>query len=433
MEEKEVVIRVRELQKQYRLGVIGYNTIQHELQSWWARKRGIQDPNTLIGQKQLKDVDCFTALEGISFDVYRGERIGVIGGNGAGKSTLFKILARVTAPTEGAIGVKGRISSMLEVGTGFHGELTGRENIYLNGAILGMQRQEIESRIDDIIEFSECETFIDTPVKRYSSGMYVKLAFAVAAHLNSEILLMDEVLAVGDMRFQKKCLQKMRELSENEKKTILYVSHNMDTIRTLCKRCIVLEKGKLIFDGETEEAIAKYLGEVVQMKLHYNYENPQNRKKITGNVQFKSLDIKKSSIVSASEGLCFQIGFQVNEKVNDLHIRFTVSNREGQVIGTSISESLGSFCKNAFAQILLRFETNMLARGEYLVELAAVEPLGQGRQRRHDWLQCAFAFGITEETFQQYQVNWSVKKWGNTVYPELKVIDREILYQKTEE
>jgi len=183
----------------------------------------------------------------------------VIGANGAGKSTLFKLLARVTAPTEGAIGVKGRISSMLEVGTGFHGELTGRENIYLNGAILGMKRQEIDACIDQIIAFSECEEFIDTPVKRYSSGMYVKLAFAVAAHLNSELLLMDEVLAVGDMHFQKKCLDKMTQLSNDEQKTILYVSHNMETIRTLCNRCIVLEKGHLVFDGEPEEAIGVML------------------------------------------------------------------------------------------------------------------------------------------------------------------------------
>lgn len=204
MEENEVVIRVRELSKEYRLGTIGRSTLQHELQSWWAKKRGQPDPNVRVGQNRKGPGETFLALQDISFDVYRGERIGVIGANGAGKSTLFKLLARVTAPTQGAIGLKGRVSSMLEVGTGFHGELTGRENIYLNGAILGMRRQEIEDKMEDIIAFSECGTFIDTPVKRYSSGMYVKLAFAVAAHLNSEILLMDEVLAVGDMQFQKK-------------------------------------------------------------------------------------------------------------------------------------------------------------------------------------------------------------------------------------
>ena len=201
MEEKEVVIRVRKLAKEYRLGVIGRDTLQHEIQSRWAKRRGKEDPNARIGQSHRVDGERFMALQDISFDIYKGERIGVIGANGAGKSTLFKLLARVTAPTEGAIGIKGRISSMLEVGTGFHGELTGRENIFLNGAILGMKRQEVEAKMEDIISFSECETFIDTPVKRYSSGMYVKLAFAVAAHLNSEILLMDEVLAVGDMRF----------------------------------------------------------------------------------------------------------------------------------------------------------------------------------------------------------------------------------------
>lgn len=266
MEENEVVIRVRELSKEYRLGTIGRSTLQHELQSWWDKKRGQPDPNVRVGQNRKDPGETFLALQDISFDVYRGERIGVIGANGAGKSTLFKLLARVTAPTQGAIGLKGRVSSMLEVGTGFHGELTGRENIYLNGAILEMRRQEIEDKMEDIIAFSECGTFIDTPVKRYSSGMYVKLAFAVAAHLNSEILLMDEVLAVGDMQFQKKCLRKMEELSEDEQKTILHVSHNMETIRSLCSRCQVLEKGRLLFDGGPEEAIAKYYGNVLQMK-----------------------------------------------------------------------------------------------------------------------------------------------------------------------
>ena len=426
MEEKEVVIRVRELAKEYRLGVIGRSTLQHELQSWWARKRGIQDPNVRVGQVQYENEERFMALQGISFDVYRGERIGVIGANGAGKSTLFKLLARVTAPTEGAIGVKGRISSMLEVGTGFHGELTGRENIYLNGAILGMRHQEIESRIEDIIAFSECEKFIDTPVKRYSSGMYVKLAFAVAAHLNSEILLMDEVLAVGDMRFQKKCLEKMKELSEDEQKTILYVSHNMDTIRTLCSRCIVLEKGRLIFDGEPEEAIAKYFGEVVRMKLHYTYEDKIDLRRTTGKLQFKTLDIEKSNTVAAAEGLCFKIGFDVNAKIEDLHIRLTVYNREGQAVGTSISKSLGAFRGETYGQAILKFDTGMLAKGEYTAELAAVEPLGEGIQKRHDWQKHAFAFEIAEDAFRQYRINWSPKAWGNTVYPDLEVLDTVI-------
>ena len=421
MEEKEVVIRIRHLSKEYRLGVIGRGTLQRDLQSWWARKRGKPDPNQRIGGREYTSKECFYALEDVSFDVHRGERIGVIGANGAGKSTLFKLLARVTAPTEGAIGVKGRISSMLEVGTGFHGELTGRENIYLNGAILGMKRQEIDACIDQIIAFSECEEFIDTPVKRYSSGMYVKLAFAVAAHLNSELLLMDEVLAVGDMHFQKKCLDKMTQLSNDEQKTILYVSHNMETIRTLCNRCIVLEKGHLVFDGEPEEAIAKYLGDVVQMKSHYTYEADANDRRTTGKMQFTSLDIKKSNQVMAKEGIGFSVAFRVQEAIADLHLRCTIHSTDGQAVGTSVSEGIGAFEKNTSASVRIHFDTTSLAKGEYVAELAAVEPMGGGRQWRHAWLEHAFAFEITEDAFGQYSLNRNAKEWGYTVYPDLKI------------
>ncbi len=428
MEEREVVIRVRELAKEYHLGVIGRDTLQHEIQSWWAKRRGRPDPNIRIDQERNMDAagERFLALQGISFDIYRGERVGVIGANGAGKSTLFKLIARVTSPTQGAIGLKGRVSSMLEVGTGFHGELTGRENIYLNGAILGMKRQEIDERLEDIIAFSECETFIDTPVKRYSSGMYVKLAFAVAAHLNSEILLMDEVLAVGDMRFQKKCLAKMAELSEDEQKTILYVSHNMETIRTLCSRCLVLQQGRLVFDGDPEEAIAKYLGDVVQMKLRYNYDHAGDPRRMTGKLQFQWLELERSNRISAAEGLRFRLSFFVREAVEDLHIRLTILNREGQAVGTSISGSLGAFSEGTSACVMLRFETHTLARGEYLAELAAVEPIGSGRQKRHAWQEHAFAFEITEDAFKQYRIGWNAKKWGYTVYPDLEVLDCEI-------
>ena len=201
----ETVIKIDHVSKQYRLGTIGGGTLQGDIQSWWARVRHKEDPNLKIGQKAYKKNEKFLALDDISLEVHKGETLGLIGRNGAGKSTTLKLLSRVTAPTEGIIYIKGKISSMLEVGTGFHPELTGRENIYLNGAILGMKRSEVTKKIDDIIEFSECEQFIDTPVKRYSSGMFVKLAFAVAAHLDSDILIMDEVLAVGDMKFQKKC------------------------------------------------------------------------------------------------------------------------------------------------------------------------------------------------------------------------------------
>lgn len=262
------IIEVKNLVKEYKLGAIGGTTLQKELQSFFAKLRKKEDPNTLVGKKKKgNDGEIFRALDDISFTVKRGEALGIIGHNGAGKSTLLKLLSRVTAPTAGEISYSGRIASMLEVGTGFHPELTGRENVYLNGAILGMTKAEIAAKFDEIVSFAEMEKFIDTPVKRYSSGMYVKLAFAVAAHLDAEILVMDEVLAVGDMKFQQKCLGKMGDASAKDGKTVLYVSHNMETIRKLCTRCIVLDHGKIIFDGDPEEAIAVYSDVKTQEKF----------------------------------------------------------------------------------------------------------------------------------------------------------------------
>jgi len=270
----ESAIKIENLKKRYRLGAIGGQTLNAELQSWWARKRGKEDPNLKLGETYDGTNKEFWALKGINLEVKKGEAVGIIGGNGAGKSTLLKILSRVTAPTEGDIWINGRISSMLEVGTGFHGELTGRENIYMNGAILGMSKKEVDAKMESIIDFSECREFIDTPVKRYSSGMYVKLAFAVASHLDAEIMIMDEVLAVGDMKFQKKCLGKMGDSAANEGKTVLYVSHNMDTIRELCTRCVVLNKGEIVYDGDVEQAIDIYLNNA-QQELVNKYDLTQ--------------------------------------------------------------------------------------------------------------------------------------------------------------
>lgn len=267
----ECVIKTEHLSKEYRLGVIGSGTLRRDLQSWYAGKKGKDDPNRKIYAKQYSKDDTFLALDDINIEINRGERVGIIGANGAGKSTFLKLLSRVTIPTDGEFSFRGRIASMLEVGTGFNGELTGRENIYLNGAIIGMTKAEINSKIDSIIKFSECERFIDTPVKRYSSGMFVKLAFSVAAHLDAEIMIMDEVLAVGDMQFQKKCIDKMRELALNENRTILYVSHSMNTIRELCNRCIVLSHGKKVFDGDVEEAIKIYLGSEQENFVNFKY------------------------------------------------------------------------------------------------------------------------------------------------------------------
>ena len=313
----EVVIKIEDVKKQYRLGAIGGGTLQGDLQSWWARKRGKEDPNSKIGSKTYGKNERFYALDGINLEIKKGERLGIIGHNGAGKSTLLKLLSRVTAPTEGTISVKGRISSMLEVGTGFHGELSGRENIYLNGAILGMSRAEVDSKIDQIIEFSECGKFIDTPVKRYSSGMYVKLAFSVAAHLDSEILVMDEVLAVGDIAFQQKCLNKMQEVAENEGRTILYVSHNMNTVQQLCNRCIVMDHGKIVYDGDVNTAISIYADMSKYMTCYKDYsEEPRKYTQRGNDIYLLSAEYtdKKTASFFRNEKLKLRLRF---ENVND--------------------------------------------------------------------------------------------------------------------
>ncbi len=256
-----VVIRVENVSKRYRLGVINRQMLYQDLQSRWARWRGRPDPNAPVhavhrrGDEDLHEE--FWALRDVCFEVRDGDSVGVIGSNGAGKSTLLKILSEITAPTSGRVLMKGRVASLLEVGTGFHPELTGRENVYLNGAILGMNRAEIAAKFDQIVDFSGIEQFIDTPVKRYSSGMRVRLAFAVAAHLDPEILIIDEVLAVGDAGFQEKCLNKMEE-SARAGRTILFVSHNLTAVQTLCNRGIVLTHGRLGFDGVQTDAIAHY-------------------------------------------------------------------------------------------------------------------------------------------------------------------------------
>jgi lipopolysaccharide transport system ATP-binding protein len=255
----ETVIRVENLSKRYRLGLIGTTTLASDLNRWWAKLRGKPDPTLKIGQEDLtnRDGDYVWAMKDASFEVKQGEILGVIGRNGAGKSTLLKIITRITAPTSGVVKVKGRVASLLEVGTGFHPELTGRENIFLNGAILGMTKAEIRQRFDEIVAFAEIEKFIDTPVKRYSSGMYVRLAFAIAAHLEPEILLVDEVLAVGDIGFQKKCLGKMGQVA-SEGRTILFVSHNMSAVIELCNRGILLEAGQAVLDASIKQVVSAH-------------------------------------------------------------------------------------------------------------------------------------------------------------------------------
>lgn len=260
---KDIILKAENISKQYRLGTVGTGTLKHDINRWWHRIRGKEDPYLKIGDTNDRSTkgesDYVWALQDISFEVERGEVLGIIGKNGAGKSTLLKILSKVTAPTTGTIKSRGRIASLLEVGTGFNGELTGRENVYLNGAILGMTKKEITAKLEEIIDFSGCQRYIDTPVKRYSSGMTVRLAFAVAAFLEPEILVIDEVLAVGDAEFQKKAIGKMQDISKGEGRTVLFVSHNMAAVQALCTRGILLDQGKVVFEGGIIETIDYYL------------------------------------------------------------------------------------------------------------------------------------------------------------------------------
>ncbi|GGF68756.1 ABC transporter ATP-binding protein [Wenyingzhuangia marina] len=265
MEESNVILKVENISKQYRLGTLGTGTISHDLNRWWHRIRGKEDPYLKIGETNDRSTkgtsEYVWALKDVSFEVKKGEILGIIGKNGAGKSTLLKILSRVTGPTTGSIKTKGRIVSLLEVGTGFHPEMTGRENVYLNGAILGMTKKEINEKIDEIISFSGCERYIDTPTKRYSSGMTVRLAFAVAAFLEPDILVVDEVLAVGDAEFQKKAIGKMQDISNSDGRTVLFVSHDMAAIQSLCTELLVLGNGVNLFQGNVSEGVDFYLSD----------------------------------------------------------------------------------------------------------------------------------------------------------------------------
>lgn len=414
--EKRAVIRISNVGKTYELGKIGGTTLQQSVQSWWAKKRGKEDPNRKIGQRIQED-GKFQALNDVSCTIYEGERVGIIGRNGAGKSTLLKLLSRVTAPSEGKLCIRGKISSMLEVGTGFHGELTGRENIYLNGAILGMDSKEVDEKIADIIEFSECEQFIDTPVKRYSSGMYVKLAFAVAAFLNADIFLMDEVLAVGDMMFQKKCLNKMRQISEDGNKTILYVSHNMQTIRELCDRCIVLENGKIIHDGDVETGISLYMQDILEVKHVYEFTENREQRFSTGQVEIRKIELDVPVMGEQDTELLIRIHFQANRAFSGIHMRLTVHDSEDQVVGTGISQPFPTEEREQFAEFV--FRTEMLAEGEYSADIAFVEPLGD-RQLRHAFLRRAMAFRI-EKRERIYQMAWPAKTWGSVELPNIEI------------
>jgi len=344
----ETVIKVENLSKQYRLGVIGHGTLYKDLQSWWARVRGREDPNVRITEQTGPGLDGerFWALQDISFEVKQGEVLGIIGRNGAGKTTLLKILSRVTTPTKGVAKIKGRVASLLEIGTGFHPELTGRENVYLNGAILGMTKVEIDRKFDEIVDFSGLEKFIDTPVKRYSSGMYVRLAFAVAAHLEPEILLVDEVLAVGDVQFQKKCLGKMGEVARGGR-TILFVSHNMGAIRNLCGRAALIDKGRLVLDAASDRTIARYLNQNLLEGAVASSAEIEERmqgviRRTNPYVRFREISLLDESGLPrksfhSDENITVSIDFECLQAIHDLFIAINVVDENAVPILTTLN------------------------------------------------------------------------------------------------
>lgn len=374
--DENISVKINNLGKEYRLGAIGGGTLRGDLTTWWAKVRGKENPNAIIGEDSSFDHygERFWALKDINLEVYKGEAVGIIGHNGAGKSTLLKILSRVTAPTTGDAVLNGRVSSMLEVGTGFHPELSGRDNIYMNGAILGMTKKEVDAKIEEIIDFSECRQFIDTPVKRYSSGMYVKLAFAVAAHLDAEIMIMDEVLAVGDVKFQQKCLGKMDGAAHQDGKTVLYVSHNMATIRQLCNRCIVLDHGRIVFDGEVERAIEHYIGLSDSKKKSF-VDFTESRRPAGFGKAFKINSIefldKKDAVFLDNEPVKFTLDYSAEKEFDDIYVRFEVENMDSSPVGMAESVSLGKIvpCENKKATF--SWDISNIVPGKYHITVDA--------------------------------------------------------------
>lgn len=407
---KNTVIKVENLHKKYKLGIIGAKTLQAALQSYIAIKLNKEDPNSKIGDKPKKGE--FWALKGVDFQVKEGEILGIIGRNGAGKSTLLKLLSQITSPTKGDIYIKGRISSMLEVGTGFHKELTGKENIYLNGAILGMKKHEVDEKLNEIVDFAEIREFIDTPVKRYSSGMYVKLAFAVAAHLNSEILIMDEVLAVGDMKFQKKCLDKMKDLAKNQGKTILYVSHNMSTISEMCNRCIFLENGSIKYDGDVEKCIQMYYEDFSNDTSFICLAERNRPRGFSPSVLIDSVKTENSLGFLVDEGgkLKFTLNCLGIEDMEDISLRMTISYNYVPV-GTSISQNLGNIKKGEKKSYKLSLDLNFLQEGKYSTKLFLFSGTKKAIPKIADVLEDAFSFNIVNGKMRSF--GWNNKNWGS--------------------
>jgi len=400
---EKIVLKAENVGKDYILGTVSGESLKDAI-----RKK--------LGKKGSLHNEAFTALDGVSFEVMRGETIGIIGANGAGKSTLLKLISRITSPSRGMITIDGKVASLLEVGTGFHPELTGRENIYLNGSILGMSRKEITSKIDSIIEFSECEKFIDTPVKRYSSGMYVKLAFAVSSHLDADILIMDEVLAVGDVKFQHKCINKMREIATQDKKTILYVSHNMESVKRLCDRCIILDHGRIVYDGDTDEACRRYYGNESKKTESFadfsDYIRPGWLPR--EDVRLISAEYVDTSVpIQNYEKLHIKMKWKIVSPVENIGMRVELIDEEEHVFATAVFYDLIEGNPGDISEKILDVDLSHVANGEYKTyyTIFGMDQFGENYE-----IDCVKGIDIVIERKQiKGQLNWRNGSWGNVV------------------
>ena len=420
----KTVIRIEHVSKEYRLGAIGGGTLKGDLQTWMARMRGREDPNSKIGSTRNAGAgERFLALDDVSFEVQKGEALGIIGHNGAGKSTLLKLLCRVTAPSKGKLSYNGRIASMLEVGTGFHSELTGRENVYMNGAILGMTKQEISRKFDEIVRFAEMEQFIDTPVKRYSSGMYVKLAFAVAAHLDSEIMIMDEVLAVGDVNFQKKCLRRMRAAATEEGRTVLYVSHNMNTIRELCDRCIVMDHGKIIYDGDVEKAIGIYIGANDYFRTNYEYTSSSHSRGGRKQALIESIRFEDgfTGQCTASREVRLTLGGRAVDKLQNLRFHFEIEAPNGNRIGTMFTDKEISVNKGESFTVPMSLDLSGLAPDRYIFHAVAETLESYETYAWQDSVSHAFTLEILADPDSRKMGIWATRSWGNVKLKDIRI------------
>jgi len=374
-----VVIKAEDISKQYRLGLVGTGTVRDDLKRWWHQVQGKEDPFLKIVEANDRttkgESDYVWSLQDINFEINQGDSVGIIGRNGAGKSTLLKILSQVTQPTTGRIYTKGRIASLLEVGTGFHPEMTGRENIYLNGAILGMRKHEITRKLDEIIAFSGVERYIDTPVKRYSSGMYVRLAFAVAAHLESEILIVDEVLAVGDADFQKKCLGKMNDVSKGEGRTILFVSHNMAAVKSLCTKGIVLEHGLLTYSGLSEQAVSYYLkdgGSVTSNIYTFDKIFDTSIFKLNS-ISVKNINRKLEDTILENETITLLTDIDFKTEISRYSITYHLNNELGEAMFSIYDADSKSNIQLGNNKLCFEIPPYFLQSGNYALSLFIVE------------------------------------------------------------